>query len=71
MNALLDVCHPDCQTCANRIRDTKRVQAELRDRINRLNDLDPAWLVDALRWLAQYGHADLVNEALDETGAPE
>ena len=47
-------------------RDEARVRAELRDRLDRCDDHDHG---AALGWLTD-NHPDLVNEALDETGAP-
>ena len=47
-------------------RDARNVRAELRDRLDRCTDADHG---AAFGWLAD-NHADLVREALDETGAP-
>ena len=46
--------------------DLARIRAELRDRLDRCDDHDHG---AALGWLCD-NHPDLVNEALDETGAP-
>ena len=47
-------------------RDLARIRNELRDRLDRCDDHDQG---AALGWLSD-NHPDLVNEALDETGAP-
>ena len=56
--------HPSLMRRARR--DTDRVRSELRDRLDRCTDADHG---AAFGWLAD-NHADLVREALDETGAP-
>ena len=47
-------------------RDARNIRAELRDRLDRCTDADHG---AAFGWLCD-NHADLVREALDETGAP-
>ena len=56
---------PDEDDLARRM-DANGFRAELRDRLDRCDDYDHG---AAFGWLAD-NHPDLVNEALDETGAP-
>lgn len=54
------------KVAAREAADLVRIYAELRDRLARCTDHDQGL---AFGWLCD-NHADLVNEALDETGAP-
>ena len=60
-----DSCRFRCNDTPSE-RDDARIRAELRDRLDRCTDHDHGL---AFGWLAD-NHADLVREALDETGAP-
>lgn len=64
------VHHPGTPERAAAERDIKRIRDELRDRLDRCDAGEDGYAEAALRWLALEGHADAVNEALDETGAP-
>lgn len=60
---------PDCSTCARIAANEKRVRDELRDRLDRAGAADPGYFEGALRLLAAE-QPDLVNDALDQNGAP-